>query len=297
MTRNVLSRSLWLLSSACLLSAARADIALTFDASQLANPAFDTSNLFVTFQSGADATMTVNGTSLTFAGGVVSSNNIITGTSGNITSASFSFDDIINGSGISISSATALTGFISYGSSAEFANQSSAPGAFNVPTTRYSNFEITTTGTAGANLTNIVQFGGALRMDTLDSGGTSLGHIQNFRADATGPQTTGALMAQLAAINGNTSASVITSGGQYVRVIGPSAFNPANTATAQPYRSFNTYLTNLRTRPTERAPPPRCKTWCRALRRAGRARPGCWLTPAPIRPIRGRTTTPSITST
>lgn len=149
----------------------------------------------------------------------------------------------------------------------QFAPGSYSSGTFaqNVTAPRYSEFEFTySSGTAGAgyfDLTNIDQFGGALRMSLLSSSGTqqSSWNVQQagdqFRGLAA--LTTSATWAGGANTypNGNWQSNpLITTGtagsGEFVRVIGPSKFPqgapPAGTVAGNtPYGTFNDYLALL----------------------------------------------------
>jgi len=215
---------------------------LTFDWSQLANPLYSGTNLYVTFQANSGA-MTVNSDVYTFDTGTA------TGPDGaKITTRSYSFSDL-NSSSISISSVTSMIGYISYGSSVGFNSAAAAPSEFTTPT-RYTNFELTYNNGAGqADITQIVQFGGGLQQTlyTSASGGTPVAYTGNNFGNV--QTTSGDIMRQLAAAANNNYASgaVQTTGtggtGDYIRVVGPSKFPNSNSN--NPYPTFNPYLQSL----------------------------------------------------
>lgn len=210
---------------------------LTFDYSQLANPAYSGSNLYVTFQ-GHSGTLTVNGDLYTFVNGTANSSTLLT--------QSYALDSL-SSSSISIANVTSLVGYISYGSSVGFASATAAPSPFTTPT-RYANFELTyNNGVGQTDITQIAQFGGGLnqKLFTNISGTTPIAFTGNNLG--TVHTTSGAIMSALAGVTSATSNAVITTGpggtGEYVRVIGPSKFG--NSGAPNPYPSFNPYLEHL----------------------------------------------------
>jgi len=210
---------------------------LTFDHSQLANPAYSGSNLYVTFQANSGS-MSVNGDLYTFNTGTVNGNAL--------TTQSYAMSDL-NSSSISISNVTSMIGYISYGSSVGFSSVAAAPSPFTIQT-RYTNFELTYNGGVGqADLTQIVQFGGGLQQTlfTSVSGTTPVARTGNNLG--TVQTTSGAIMSSLAAVPGNTSNAVLTTGsggtGNYIRVIGPSKFG--NPSAPNEFPTFTPYLQSL----------------------------------------------------
>jgi hypothetical protein len=182
--------------------------------------------------------MTVNGDLYTFNSGTANASSILT--------QSYALGDLTSSS-ISISNVTSLIGYISYGSSAGFSGATAAPSPFTA-TTRYSNFELTYNGGVGqADITQIAQFGGGLNQTlyTSGSGATPIAYSGNNMG--TTQTTSGDIMRSLAAVPGNTSNAVLTTGpngtGDYVRVIGPSKFGNADAP--NPFPSFNPYLEHL----------------------------------------------------
>ena len=171
-----------------------------------------------------------------------SANNItINGTSYG-TSKAYSLADIA-ANGFRINSAQSMTGYISYGATTGLAQlaQNNQPDPFSQTTARWSNFEFTYTGgnAGGADLTNITQYGGSLRMDFLN-GATSQSFVQN-------KLNTGDTFRQLAATSSNTSVSVISNSGEFVRVIGANKWpgSVMGSTVQNPYASFEPYLQSL----------------------------------------------------
>ncbi len=208
---------------------------VTFDYSQLANPAYSGSNLYVTFQANS-GTLTVNGDVHTFNNGTANASTILT--------QSYALNTLTNTS-ISISNVTSLIGYISYGSSSGFSSGTAAPSPFTA-TTRYSNFELTyNNGVGQADITQIAQFGGGLnqKLYTNISGTTPIAYTGNNLGDT--QTNSGDIMRSLAAVTGNSPSAVLTTGsnGSYVRVIGPSKYG--NPGTPNPYPAFNSYLEDL----------------------------------------------------
>jgi hypothetical protein len=122
------------------------------------------------------------------------------------------------------------------------------PGIYTNPQTpRYSQFEFTinsangTVTGGGADLTNITQFGGSLRMDFRSAGNTT----QSFVANTA---NTTAMFQKLSAASGANPDAIVTSNGQFVRAVGAN-FYPASingvTVTTNPYGNFNNYFQSL----------------------------------------------------
>ena len=205
-----------------------ASLDLTFDMTQLGNPDLDASNVWVTF-AGNQAEMTYGSQAISFA------NNLSNGFS---TSLSYSLSDIA-ANGLTITSANSMTAYISYGSSAGFSQLASgtSPNFQSTSLTRFSQFEFSyANNSGGIDMTNISQFGGALRVQTL--AGTQ---VQAYIANGNGTTTTTAQMFQaMAAASGNSPSAVYTNNGQYTRIIGSNVFTAAN-----PYPTFNNYLSQI----------------------------------------------------
>ena len=213
---------------------------LTFDVSQLGSSTLNATNVYVTF-AGATSDMIYdpNGTAETIN---FSGNNLVIGNATYGTSKAYSLQDI-NTNGLRINSAQSITGYISYGSTMGISQLAAnlQPSPFTTSTARWSNFEFTYTGgnTGGADLTNISQFGGSLRMDLLE-GNTSQAHVKNTL-------NTGDTFRALAATSGNQSATTISSSGNFVRVLGANVWPASVNATTveNPYPSFEPYLQHL----------------------------------------------------
>lgn len=207
---------------------AASSLNLTFDASLLGNPDLDTSNIYVTL-AGSEGSFTYGTEAITFSGGL---------SNGYATSLSYSLADIL-ANGLSVSSATSMTAYISYGSSAGFSQLASgtSPNFQSTSLTRFSQFEFSYTsgGGGGIDMTNISQFGGALKVETRSAGTT-----QAYIANGNGTTTTAQMFQAMAAASGNNPTAVYTTGGsasQYTRIIGSNVFTANN-----PYQTFNNYL-------------------------------------------------------
>lgn len=203
----------------------------------------------------------------------------------------------LTSSTITINSGSSVKGFIVYGPSdsaplnaialrpalqggpSPFAGSNNAmqfttPGSYasgtfaqNVTAPRYAEFEFSyTSGTGGAgyfDLTNIDQFGGALRMSLLSSSGTqqSSWNVQHAGDQFRGLAALTATQAWAGGTNAYPSGNwqsnpLITTGtagsGEFVRVIGPSKFPngapPSGVVAGNtPYGTFNNYLALLHT--------------------------------------------------
>lgn len=227
---------------------------LTFDASALGNPNLNGDNVFVTFAAEkAELVLNSGGTpqTITFDNKLINIGGTNFGTSD-----AYSLNTIAS-MGLQINYATSLSGFISYGSSAGIAKLAAGtqplifPGGTGSPTaeTRWSQFEVSygnVPGIAGfqsgADLTNISQFGGALKMEIFQ-GATSQGFTGNSLS-------TGQTMRNLHALSGFDPNAVVQNGGQYVRLIGPNVF-PASVSgmdVKNPYPKFNDYMKSLNTK-------------------------------------------------
>lgn len=239
--RSVLLAAGFLLAAAL---PARAQFVLNFTDNDTAN--FAPADVFVTFQGGIVGSL--GSESITYGTSVVN-NATVTDT----TSQSFSLQDIMNAGGFNITSATSTQVYVSYGSDSGFANQTAAPSPFTEPTTRYDNIELTTNGTTtgggggGGDITDIVQFGGSVKIDdyTGSPGSYTLaGTVQN-----TAPTNTILNALVNTTTLGLSSPAVITNNGTVVRVIGPDAYpaSQAGMTVTNPFGNFTGYLTNLHT--------------------------------------------------
>ena len=222
---------------------AMATMNLTFDMSQLGNPALSASNVFVTFAAQSSDLVFGQGTpkqeSINFSSGSIN----IGGTSYG-TSKSYSLADIAT-YGLKFNSAISLFVYISYGSTSgiQQLGVGSQPGIVDTAVARYSNFEVTYDGTAGgADLTNISQYGGSLRMEFL----TVSGSTQSFVANTL---NTGETFRRLAACSSNSSGAVLSSGSNFLRIVGPNTYpqSISGQTVQNPYPGFNHYLQSLNT--------------------------------------------------
>jgi len=229
---------------AAVIHPASAGISLNFDMSALGNPDLDANSVYVSF-GGNNSVMTYNGVeAINFSGGQIAYGNATY-----YTSRSFSLAEIA-ANGITIDSASSISGYISYGNGTAFDKMSTGlPGVYTSPQTpRYSQFEFTinsSNGTVtggGADLTNITQFGGSLRLD-FKAGNATQSYVGNTA-------NTTAMFQHLAALSGSSPNAVVTSGGKYVRAVGAN-FYPASISgsfvSANPYGNFNNYFQSLYT--------------------------------------------------
>ena len=217
-----------------------AQMNLTFDTSLLGNPGLNASNVYLTFV-GFSSSMTFDpfGTaeSINFAANNITINGTQYGTS-----KAYSLADI-QSKRLVISAADSMVGYISYNSTTGISQlaQGVQPSPFSQTAARWSNFEFTySSGTGGsADLTNISQYGGSLKME-FRAGNATQGYVQNTL-------NTGDTFRALAATSTNTSLSTISSGGNFVRVIGANAW-PASVSggfVQTPYQTFEPYLQHL----------------------------------------------------
>jgi hypothetical protein len=213
---------------------------LTFDMSQLGNPGLTANNVYVTFLGySSDMVFDPKGTqeSINF-----STNNITIGGTTYGTSKAYSLADI-QSKGLTINAAQSMSGYISYGSTTGISQLASGsqPDPLSQTTARWSNFEFTYSGgnAGGADLTNITQYGGSLKMEFLADNKTQ-SRVQNTL-------NTGDTFRALAAASGNTSVSTISSGGAFIRVIGANKWpgSIASQTIQNPYPSFEPYLQHL----------------------------------------------------
>lgn len=231
---------------------------LNFDASQLGNPDYDTSNLWVTF-SGAmlDASYTLSGTSYALSLSSGTTTGTMGGLAGNAMTQSISIADIVAAGGITVSGATSVSAYISYGSNAGFNNSSSTPSPVAMAT-RFTNFEFTydSAGSTQADMTAINLFGGGLRLDTYtDLARTNLQSSRYLNA-STSAEVFRALAASAGYTPSTPSAGVITGVQQsgpdmgatvWNRVIAPNSFSgPGSVPFVTPtYPSMQPYMQAL----------------------------------------------------
>ncbi|MEM9227282.1 MAG: hypothetical protein AAGA45_04885, partial [Verrucomicrobiota bacterium] len=237
---------------------------VTFDASAItAESVYTTSDLYVSFQSNA-AKFTIGTTTVTMAGKVVTQVEI-SGTNqpnsdmiGKTTTAAFTLADIASGT-MSIDYADSLIAFISYGSAEGIELQTAAPSQFTTKV-RFSQFEVSFGNVpgisgfqSGADLTNISQFGGSLKLELLNSN-------QDVVSSAENSQSSIDMINDLVATSAEPSFSTVTlyipaahpnpERVEYVRVIGPNSY-PSSIVGIDykefPYRNFNGYLKHLLT--------------------------------------------------
>ncbi len=234
---------------------------ITFDASALTDASTD--EIFVCFQA-KSAQVTVGTETVTISG------NYITSVSdggtpkpsdpmiGKFTSKGYSLSTIAS-EGFTVVYADSLIAYITYGSADGVELQTAAPSQFTTPT-RFSQFEISFGNVpgepgfqSGADLTNISQFGGSLKMELLDTNSSVLSYASNSQDTATmftdlAATTTDASYSTLInfvpAFGGNSSYT------EYVRIIGPNSYPSSIQGLAYtgfPYADFNAYLKTLLT--------------------------------------------------
>ncbi len=238
------------LSAAALLTitSLHAQFLLNFDASQLGNPDYSPTNLWVTF-SGNALNASISGTSISLVSNLTPGSNPMT--------QSFSISDIMGAGGITVNSATSVSAYISYGTNTGFNNASSTPSPVTMDT-RYTNFEFSynPTGAAQADMTAINLFGGGLRLDTYTD--TAMTQVQSSRYlnVANSAQVFQALAASAGYTPSTPSSGVITGTQQtgpnqgatvWNRVIAPNSFSgPGSVPFVTPtYPSMQPYLQEL----------------------------------------------------
>lgn len=221
---------------------------LTFDASQLNNPDYNNSNLWVTF-SGAALDATFSGSSVLLTSGTTGAGNAMT--------QSFALSDIVSAGGFTINSATSVSAYISYGSNVGFDLAANTPSPVTT-STRFTNFEFSynPAGAAQADMTAINLFGGGLRLDTYTD--VAMTQVQSSRY--LNVNNSAEVFRALSTVAGYTpstpSAGVITGTQQngpnagatiWNRVIAPNTFSgPGSVPFVTPtYPSMNSYLGNL----------------------------------------------------
>ena len=209
---------------------ASAQLNVTFDCSQLGDLTAD--QVFVTF-AGFSSTMTIGGESINFSDNTTSYNGM-----SYVTSQAYSLQQIESNK-LTITSANSMVAYISYESSAGIALQQANP--VNNVLTRYSTIEFSYSGsqgtpstTGGIDMTNISQYGGSLKVETLANG-----NVQAYVSNGS-TLTTGQMFCAMAAQSNYSPAAVIQNNGQFVRIIGGNVFTSKN-----PYPTFNDYLGNL----------------------------------------------------
>jgi hypothetical protein len=158
------------------------------------------------------------------------------------TSNAISLKDIAS-NGLYLYSATSLVGFISYGSAAgiELLGVGNQPDFLSSATPRYSIFEVSYDGsTGGADVTNISQFGGAIKLAFL-----SAGTVQTQVGNTTDTTTLFNALAATSGFSGeaSTAAVYLDEHGSFKRIIGTNVF--PNDTVQTPYPTFNAYLQSL----------------------------------------------------
>ncbi|MFZ6781219.1 hypothetical protein ACO0LD_30660 [Undibacterium sp. Ji83W] len=213
---------------------------VTFDMSQLNNPALTASNVFISFAAAASDMVYGSGTSaqtINFVNG-----NLTVGGQSYGTSPAYSLQDIAT-NGLVLNSATSLIGFISYGTATGIAQLATGtqPNLLSAATPRYSIFEVSYDGTTGgADITNISQYGGSIELAFLQDGTT-----QTYVGNTLDTTSTFNALAAVSGFSGSTSTTAVflDNDGLFLRAIGTNLF-PDGTV-QNPYPGFNAYLQNL----------------------------------------------------
>lgn len=225
----------FLIPAAALLLAAlpaRADsgFQLDFVNDNSAIPGLDNNSTYITFINGVNGTL---GTGMNATPIYVDTGNNA------LMSQSYSLADIANAGGFYFSdSAQATDFFITYGANATiFSNSTARPDPASTSTPRYSLVEL---AGGGGDLTDIDQFGGSLRVDDYNYSVSTTTPVKSTYNN----QDTGTTFTKIYDAIGANSSAVVTSGGQFVRIIGPSKVS-SNFSTAYP--SYDSYLTSLNT--------------------------------------------------
>ncbi len=213
---------------------------VTFDMTGLNNPSLSASNVYITFAAASSDMVYGSGPTqetINFA-----SNNITYQGTSYGTSKAYSLKEIAT-NGLTLNSATSLVGFLSYGSASgiEKLAKGSQPAFLDPATPRYSIFEISYDGTGGgADITNISQFGGSIKMAFL-----AKSTVQKYVANTLDTTATFRALAAASGFSGTTStpAVFLDSNGNFTRVIGTNLF--PNGAVQNPYPKYNAYLQSL----------------------------------------------------
>lgn len=206
----------------------------------LADATMSAKDIYVTFAAAA-ASLVYGTENITFASGAITIDKKSYGTS-----RGYSLADIIK-NGLVLNSATSLEIYFSYGSkeNIELLAVGSQPGIFGTSTPRYSQVEISYSGSGGGggiDLTNISQFGGSLQVALLSSG--------TVQCQVANTLDTTAMFRALAATSGfsgtqSTTAVLLDWNGKFLRVIGTNVFPDGTTPNSYP--AFNAYLQSLYT--------------------------------------------------
>lgn len=210
---------------------------ITFDTTALATSGSSAANVFVTFAATTSDLVYGSGKTketINFSGG-----NINIGGKSCGTSKAYSLKDVA-ANGLVLNSATSLVGFISYGSATgiEKLAKGTQPAFTSSATPRYSIFEVSYDGTVGgADITNISQFGGSIKLAFLKQDGTVQRDVGNTL------DTTAMFRALAKAAGSSKQAVFLDSNGHFVRVLGPNVFPIPPQRT--PYPTFNAYLEAL----------------------------------------------------
>lgn len=217
---------------------------ITLDMAALGNPALSPANVYITFAAAASDMFYgtgENSEAINFINGSIT----IAGTAYG-TSQAYSLQDIAT-NGLVLNSATSLVGYISYGSATgiELLAVGTQPNYLSSATPRYSSFELAYDGTTGgADVTNISQYGGSIRLVFLNNK-TVPPTVQSWVGNTL--ETT-SMFNDLAAASGfsgssSTAAVYLDSNGLFIRIIGANVF--PNGSEQTPYPTYNAYLQSL----------------------------------------------------
>ncbi len=204
---------------------------VTFDMTGLNNPSLSASNVYITFAAASSDMVYGSGPTqetINFA-----SNNITYQGTSYGTSKAYSLKEIAT-NGLTLNSATSLVGFLSYGSASgiEKLPKGSQPAFLDTATPRYSIFEISYDGSGGgADITNISQFGGSIKMAFL-----AKSTVQKYVANTLDTTATFRALAAASGFSGTTStpAVFLDSNGNFTRVIGTNLFPMGRCKTPTP---------------------------------------------------------------
>jgi hypothetical protein len=213
---------------------------ITIDSSSINSTSLSDSQIYITFAA-AEAELTYTTTvknksqieDIKFSSGAITIDNVQYGTS-----KAYNLADIAANE-LTLNSATSLVGFISYGDKVgiEKLGVGSQPNFLSKDTPRYSIFEISYDGTTGgADITNISQYGGSIKLEFLDDK-----KIQHYVANSLDTTT---MFQALSKTSGNSSQCVyLDAAGKFTRIIGTNLF--PNGSEQNPYPSYNAYLESL----------------------------------------------------
>lgn len=213
---------------------------ITFDSSSIKKTNLPDSQIYITFAAAAaeliyTETAKTKTETISFAASAITIDGKQYGTS-----KAYSLADIAANE-LTLNSATSLVGFISYGDKKgiEKLAVGHQPDFLSKDTPRYSIFEISYDGTTGgADITNISQYGGSIKLEFLN-GKSSQSYVAN-NADTT------TMFQALAATSSDSDNCVyLDKKDQFTRIIGTNLF--PNGSEQNPYPSYNAYLESLLT--------------------------------------------------